>query len=219
MNLESLSMQTLVAIHNAIADIPATGKTFSQRSKAVARINKIAEDKGLVLAELFNDDGSKRTSAEASGWGVPHSCTVERPAEQPVPSVAPAAVKQPAEQSASAAPTAIEQMAAAATRLAEQASSAPQERSRPARRPRAEKTEKAEKGPVIRKVAEAMLLEVVSHDEDKRPMGHPYEDVLKSIHQQFQGAKTTVACLRWYAVHMRERGERVPYRPRAKKEA
>ena len=77
------------------------------------------------------------------------------------------------------------------------------------------KKEKKEKGPVIRHVAEALLLEVVSHDEDKRPYGHSYETVLDRIREQFDGAKTTVACLRWYAVHMRERGEKVPNRPRA----
>lgn len=77
------------------------------------------------------------------------------------------------------------------------------------------KKEKKEKGPVIRVVAEALLLEVISHDEDGRPYGHAYETVLDSIREQFDGAKTTVACLRWYAVHMRERGEKVPNRPRA----
>lgn len=82
------------------------------------------------------------------------------------------------------------------------------------RKPKAEKVKK-EKGPVIRVVAEALLLEVVSHDDDKRPYGHSYDEVLNRIHQQFEGAKTTVACLRWYAVHMRERGEKVPNRPRA----
>jgi len=55
----------------------------------------------------------------------------------------------------------------------------------------------------------------VTHDEEKRPFGHPYEYILDRIREQFDGAKTTVACLRWYAVHMRERGERVPFRPRA----
>lgn len=85
-------------------------------------------------------------------------------------------------------------------------------------KPRKDKKEpkpKKEKGPVIRVVAEALLLEVVSHDEDKRPYGHSYETILDSIRAQFDGAKTTVACLRWYAVHMRERGEKVPNRPRA----
>lgn len=74
--------------------------------------------------------------------------------------------------------------------------------------------EKKEKGPVIRSVAEGLLLEVVTHDEEKRPFGHPYEYILDRIREQFDGAKTTVACLRWYAVHMRERGEHVPFRPR-----
>lgn len=74
---------------------------------------------------------------------------------------------------------------------------------------------KKEKGPVIRVVAEGLLLEVTHKDEDGRPYGHAYETVLERIREQFDGAKTTVACLRWYAVHMRERGEKVPNRPRA----
>lgn len=77
------------------------------------------------------------------------------------------------------------------------------------------KKEKKEKGPVIRVEAEKLLLEVVDHDEDKRPYGHTYEYVLNKLREMFPGAKTTVACLRWYAVHMRERGERVPNRRRA----
>ncbi len=92
--------------------------------------------------------------------------------------------------------------------------SAPTAAKKPAK-PKSEPKTSKEKGPVIRVVAEAMLLEVVSHDEDKRPYGHPYDTILNTIHEQFEGAKTTVACLRWYAVHMRERGEKVPNRPRA----
>lgn len=77
------------------------------------------------------------------------------------------------------------------------------------------KKEKKVKGPVIRVVAEALLLEVTHKDEDGRPYGHAYDTILERIREQFEGAKTTVACLRWYAVHMRERGEKVPNRPRA----
>lgn len=77
------------------------------------------------------------------------------------------------------------------------------------------KKEKKEKGPVIRVVAEGLLLEVTHKDEDGRPYGHAYDTILERIREQFDGAKTTVACLRWYAVHMRERGEKVPNRPRA----
>lgn len=72
-----------------------------------------------------------------------------------------------------------------------------------------------EKGPSIRSVAEALLLEVTSHDDDGRPYGLTYDEILQTIRAQFEGAKTSVACLRWYAVHMRERGEKVPNRPRA----
>lgn len=80
-----------------------------------------------------------------------------------------------------------------------------------------EKKPKKEKGPVIRHVAEALLLEITHKDEDGRPYGHSYEHILDVIRQQFDGAKTSAACLRWYAVHMRERGEKVPNRPRANK--
>lgn len=78
---------------------------------------------------------------------------------------------------------------------------------------------KKEKGPVIRHEAEKLLLEVVTHDDDGRPYGHSYDYVLSTLLKQFDGAKTTVACLRWYAVHMRERGEKVPNRPRANPKA
>lgn len=90
--------------------------------------------------------------------------------------------------------------------------------SKPAEKPKRAKkdpAEKKEKGPVIRVEAEKLLLEVVEVDEDKRPWGHSYEYILTTLLAQFPGAKTTVACLRWYAVHMRERGEKVPNRPRA----
>lgn len=81
------------------------------------------------------------------------------------------------------------------------------------------KKEKKEKGPVIRAEAEKLLLKVVSHDKEKRAFGMPYEEILVELAKIFPEAKTTVACLRWYAVHMRERGEKVPARPRATKQA
>lgn len=40
-----------------------------------------------------------------------------------------------------------------------------------------------------------------------------YEEILMRVHAEFE-CTTSVACLRWYAVRMRERGERVPQRPR-----
>lgn len=77
------------------------------------------------------------------------------------------------------------------------------------------KAEKKPKGPTIRSVAEALLVEVVGHDVDGRPLSHSYEVILEKIREQFPNAKTTVACLRWYAVHMRAEEIRVPQRPRA----
>lgn len=83
------------------------------------------------------------------------------------------------------------------------------------KRAKKDPSEKKEKGPVIRVEAEKLLLEVAKTDEDGRAWGHSYEYILSTLLAQFEGAKTTVACLRWYAVHMRERGEKVPHRPRA----
>jgi uncharacterized UBP type Zn finger protein len=75
--------------------------------------------------------------------------------------------------------------------------------------------EKAPKAPSIRSLAEKLLLEVVRIDEDKRKVGIPYEDIITTIKQAHPNAKTTVACLRWYAVHMREADVMPPNRPRA----
>lgn len=99
-----------------------------------------------------------------------------------------------------------EERAAASDRAAEEAVNA-----KPAKAERVAKP----KGPTIRSVAERMLLEVVDRDPDGRPLGHPYSVILDAIREQFEGAKTSVACLRWYAVHMRADDVRVPLRPRA----
>jgi hypothetical protein len=60
----------------------------------------------------------------------------------------------------------------------------------------------------IRSAADALLL---MKDENKQ--GMPYDDVLKRIFIAFPEAKTTPACLRWYANKLRELGHRVPDRP------
>lgn len=104
----------------------------------------------------------------------------------------------------------VQQMLQAADKKEDSAPAKPR-----AKRVKKATTEKKEKGPVIRVEAEKLLLEVVKVDDDKRPWGHSYEYILSTLLAQFEGAKTTVACLRWYAVHMRERGEKVPNRPRA----
>lgn len=75
-------------------------------------------------------------------------------------------------------------------------------------------TVKAERGPSIRAVAEGLLLTVTGIDGNGRKVGIPYDEIIATIKAQFPGAKTTVACLRWYAVHLRERDIMPPNRPR-----
>lgn len=192
MKLEALNMQTLVSIHNAIADAPVTMKTFSQRSKAIARIEKIASEKGIKLTDRFNDDGSVKVVK-----------TVD---------LAPQGGEEASDEDKK--PDGIGSLIGQMMKAQDKPADTPKADKPTAKR--GEKKEKKEKGPVIRVVAEQLLLEVVTHDEDKRPYGHSYETILNKIHEQFPEGKTSVACLRWYAVHMRERGERVPNRPRAK---
>ena len=40
-------------------------------------------------------------------------------------------------------------------------------------------------------------------DEDGRSIGLKYKEVLGIIHEEFPEASTSVACLRWYVVHLR----------------
>lgn len=189
LKLDALNMQTIVTIHNAISDKPATMKTFSQRSKAIARIEKIASEAGIKLADRFDAEGSPKVvkTEDLTPQGVK-----EEPKEE------------------SKTPNGI---AALVGQMTNAKADKPADTPKPAARSK-EPKEKKEKGPVIRVVAEQLLLEVAAHDEDKRPYGHSYETILNKIHEQFPEGKTSVACLRWYAVHMRERGERVPNRPR-----
>lgn len=58
----------------------------------------------------------------------------------------------------------------------------------------------------IRAAAEELLAQ-------KEPAPLSYQDILDAIHKEFPLGATSVACLRWYAVRMREKGIDVPARP------
>ena len=58
----------------------------------------------------------------------------------------------------------------------------------------------------VRQIAEEKLLQV-----EPTMM---YEEIIVAVKEELPHASTSVACLRWYATQMRERGERVPDRPR-----
>lgn len=184
-DLMSFKMDVLVSMVNALGG-NVTMKTFSQRSKAVERINKLAAEKGINIEERFEaDTGRWITDAE-----------IEAKAEH-------------ARQQAAA-------DAKAQAIIEEQA----KEAKAPAEKPKKEKKVKEPKEvkpkqPSIRSVAEALILEVVGLDENKRKVGHSYETILAKIREQYPEAKTSIACLRWYAVHMRDRGVLPPSRPRA----
>jgi len=213
LNLEALNMMTLVAIHNSISDKPAAMKTFSQRSKAVARIEKIAAEKGIDLSERFEADGQVKVTktvdlmpADTKEETTPANGLSSTLAQ--LGSAGKATAKPKADKPANGLSSMLAQLGSAGKATAKPKADKPAAK-------RAEKAENKEKGPVIRVVAEALLLEVITHDEDGRPYGHPYDVILNKIHEQFPESKTSVACLRWYAVHMRERDERVPNRRRA----
>ena len=58
MNLTNFKMATLVSMINSLGGV-ASAKTFSQRSKAIARLMKIAADRNIDLATTFDADGNK----------------------------------------------------------------------------------------------------------------------------------------------------------------
>lgn len=65
-------------------------------------------------------------------------------------------------------------------------------------------------------VAAEKLLEAVAYQHDDRNWGLPYNMILSEIRKVFPDCKTTVACLRWYAVRMNETGVKLPKRKRSK---
>ncbi len=67
--------------------------------------------------------------------------------------------------------------------------------------------QKNESPRLVRVAAEELLL------QDDPALS--YADILGRIRDEFPESSTTIACLRWYAVRLRERDERVPARPRA----
>lgn len=84
--------------------------------------------------------------------------------------------------------------------------------------------ELAFKSPTVRETSLRLLCHVVSVGEDKRTVGLPYDEVVDLV-CRLHGSKTTVACLRWYAVKVRaeEKGyegwKLVQRRPRSKQQA
>lgn len=92
-------------------------------------------------------------------------------------------------------------------------------------KPKPEKPKKGEKeGRSIREAALALLCDVVHYERkdqlqgpknapktippgndpaDYRTVGLPYDLIIAAIRKEFTGSKTTVACLRWYAVKVR----------------
>lgn len=74
----------------------------------------------------------------------------------------------------------------------------------------------ADKPETIRSMSERLLTHVHYVDEaDKRTVGVMYTSIIALVRKKFPKAQTSIECLRWYAVHMRTEGRRLPQkRPR-----
>lgn len=74
----------------------------------------------------------------------------------------------------------------------------------------------ADKPETIRSMSERLLTHVHYVDEsDKRTVGVMYTSIIALVRKKFPKAQTSIECLRWYAVHMRAEGRRLPQkRPR-----
>lgn len=66
----------------------------------------------------------------------------------------------------------------------------------------------------IKQMAMDLLMAEVSRSDDDKAIGWTYEEILAKIKAAFPRCKTSIACLRWYAVHMRQDEFRLPLRPR-----
>ena len=73
---------------------------------------------------------------------------------------------------------------------------------------------KPRSGRLVRVATEDLLLHV-EHVQNGRNVGLAYNEILRQIKSEFPEGKTSIACVRWYATHMRERGENLPIRPRS----
>lgn len=195
--LDTLKMNVLVDMVNALGGT-VTMKTFSQRSKAIERLNKLAAEQGILLEDRFDVDGRPFTKLELAELEA---------AEKKAADEAEAAYLKAQAAADAEAEARIKAEAAAALAPKEEAPKAPKAKKAPA--------EPKPKRVSIRSVAEVLILEVTGLDENQRKVGHAYETILTKIKEQYPDAKTSIACLRWYAVHMRERGVLPPSRPRA----
>lgn len=221
--LDTLKMNVLVDMVNALGGT-ATMKTFSQRSKAIERLNKLAAEQEILLEDRFDVDGRPFTKLELAELEAAEKKAVDEAEAAYLKAQAIADAEEEARIKAEAAtakapkgphidhgdidwdnvpvtcdvPKATEDL---------KALKAPKAKKAPA--------EPKPKRVSIRSVAEVLILEVTGLDENQRKVGHAYETILAKIKEQYPDAKTSIACLRWYAVHMRERGVLPPSRPRA----
>lgn len=65
MKLDEMPTKELLALHNRIADKPAGPKTFATRAKLAARIEQIAEAKGIDLSSSGQPKKPKATAKRA----------------------------------------------------------------------------------------------------------------------------------------------------------
>lgn len=228
---------------------PCGPSTFSTRAKAVARIERLAElipeePKPATVVDGLGIERDERgfvadsdldevpTNEELRKWGNEDETAlgVRDPLPSPTPTeelTIPAVMDGPAvkvvqtDGSTHPAPetfvppptlaeasAALEQTMAKTDALLNDKSEAPKPEDKPTEAPK-------EKRQTVVALAEALL-----RRKDDKGVGLPYEAIIAEVKRQIPGAKTTTACLRWYATRIRETGERLPERPQpAKKPA
>jgi hypothetical protein len=59
----------------------------------------------------------------------------------------------------------------------------------------------------IRDTSLALLCHIVETNEDDRSVGLPYKEIVEIIHELHDNSKTSIECLRWYAVKIRAEEE------------
>jgi len=211
-DLNALPMNELVAKHNELvhqlADLGAElrkdagPKTFSTRAKAVVRILALQSELDLLKEVSDVEEEVSDVEEEVSDVEEEVSDAEEgiSDAEEGISDVEEAVAASESETVFE--PKTTECQEEPAAQATEQTTVAADEQ-----KPAVVPTNKNGQPHIIRTLSEELLLRVEP--------ALSYEDVLAKVKEAFPKSSTTIACLRWYAVQLRERGEKVPNRPRA----
>ncbi len=232
MNLKEMSMAELVKYHNSIPGTSEVGpKAFKSKAQAIERIEK-AQDFAGMPPTLSHEEAN---GIPATPWQADKSSILDENAkiadieafaklekanevswEKAIPSEAEMAEDgiygangfvvddDPLEEDEAPVPPREEEQFVEVVQVEDKEPV-------PLPTPKQVHSIKPRRDVPIRQISEDALVEV----DPETGFGISYQAIIARVKTTYPDAETTVACLRWYAVRLREQGTKVPQRPRA----